>query len=60
MTASNDAALDYYLLSLPDLNQTSLRLAEHNSLALDAFRFDTLDTFFAMAERAKLAEVAPW
>lgn len=60
MTASNDTALDYYFLPLPDLNQTSLRLAEHNGLALDAYRFDTLDTFFAMAERAKLAEVAPW
>ncbi len=35
-----------------------LRLADDNGLTLDAFRFDTLEFFFAMAERALISEVA--
>lgn len=59
MAPSNEAALDYYLLPLKDLRQPSLRLAEHNGLGLDAYRFDGLDAFLRMAERTRLAEVVP-
>ena len=34
------------------------RLADHNGLSLDAFRYDTLDGFFALAERAPFRRAA--
>ena len=54
----NEAILDYYLLPLAVLGTNRLGLAEENGLMLDAFRFDTLDRFFAMAERAPIMEIA--
>ena len=59
MGGANEAVLDYYLLPLPVLDMKRIRLAEDNGLTLDGFRFDTLDFFFAMAERARISEVAP-
>ncbi len=43
-----------------DLNRpwTRATFAEQNGLALDAYRFDTLDFFYALASRAQIAEVA--
>jgi hypothetical protein len=35
-----------------------IRLAEENGLMLDAFRFETLDYFFTMAERVRITEIA--
>ena len=35
-----------------------LKFAEQNGLALDAYRFDTLDFFYALASWARIAEVA--
>lgn len=58
MDRSNHAPLDYYLLPQIDMSTTRLRLAQDNGLALDAYRFDSLDTLYAMAERASLLEVA--
>ena len=58
MDGANEAVLDYYLLPLPVLDMKRLRLADDNGLTLDAFRFDTLEFFFAMAERALISEVA--
>ena len=58
MNAANEAVLDYYLLPLPMLDTNRIRLAEENGLMLDAFRFETLDHFFAMAERALISELA--
>ena len=59
MTGSKGIShLDYYLLPLPVLDMKRLRLADDNGLTLDAFRFDTLEFFFAMAERALISEVA--
>ena len=58
MDAANEAVLDYYLLPLPMLDTNRIRLAEENGLMLDAFRFETLDHFFAMAERALISELA--
>ena len=58
MDATNKAVLDYYLLPLFILRTNPIRLADTNGLMLDAFRFDTLDYFFAMAERARISELA--
>ena len=54
----NGAILDYYLLPLAVLDTNRLGLAEENGLMLDAFRFDTLSHFFAMAGRAPIMEIA--
>ena len=58
MDDANKAVLDYYLLPLPILDTNRIRLAEANGLMLDAFRFETLEHFFAMAERAQVSEIA--
>ena len=58
MDQTNEVPLDYYLLPLRDIATGRIRLAEENGLILDAFRFDTLDFFFAMTERAKISELA--
>ena len=58
MDGANEAVLDYYLLPLPILDTNRIRLAEANGLMLDAFRFETLEHFFAMAERAVITENA--
>ena len=58
MDDANEAILDYYLLPLPILDTNRIGLAEENGLMLDAFRFDTLDPFFAMAKRAPISEIA--
>ncbi|WP_343294164.1 hypothetical protein [Ruegeria sp. ANG-R] len=58
MGQSNRTPLDYYLLPTFDMTKSKLRLAENNSLSLDAFRFDNLAHFFNMAARAPILEVA--
>lgn len=58
MDATNEQAKDYYLLPRLDMREAVLRLAEYNGLSLDAYRFDTLDPFFQMAQRASLREAA--
>ncbi len=58
MDSTNEEPLDYYLLPLFEMTTGRLRLAEENGLILDAFRFNSLEFFFAMAERARIAEIA--
>ena len=58
MDGANEAVLDHYLLPRPVLDTNRIRLADENGLMLDAFRFETLDFFFAMAERARISEIA--
>ncbi len=58
MSASNDTPLDYYLLPGIDIENPSMRLAEHNGLALDAYRFDDLEPFFMLTERVAISEAA--
>lgn len=55
MDASNETALDYYLLPALDVRSPKLRLQEENGIYLDAFRFDNLDYFLGMAEHAEVA-----
>ena len=58
MDGANEAVLDYYLLPLAILDTNRIQLVEKNGLTLDAFRFDTLNCFFAMAERVQITELA--
>ncbi len=58
MDGANGSVLDYYILPFPILDTDRIGLAEKNSPMLDVFRFETLDRFFAMAERAPIAEIA--
>ena len=51
MDAENVGPRDYYLLPRLDMQNAVLRLAEYNGLSLDAYRFETLKTFYAMAAR---------
>lgn len=51
MDADNIGPHDYYLLPRFDMQDAVLRLAEYNGLSLDAYRFDTLETFYRMAAR---------
>lgn len=58
MQASNQDAMDYYLLPHFEMTTDRIRLSEENGLMLDAFRFDSLEYFFTMAERVKIVEMA--
>lgn len=58
MNQSNADILDYYLLPLVDFSEPFLRLAEENGVAFDAYRFESLDYLFDMAERRPLPRVA--
>lgn len=58
MDSTNEAPLDYYLLPLFEMTTDRLRLREENGLILDAFRFNSLEYFFGMAERVKITEIA--
>lgn len=58
MDRPNRMPLDYYLLPRIDMMLPRLRLAEHNGISLDGYRFDNLDGLCAMATRVKLLEVA--
>ncbi len=59
MSLDNVTPQDYYLL--PWLNvgtEPSLRLAPDNGILLDAYRFDTLETFFHLASRRLVRSAA--
>jgi DNA invertase Pin-like site-specific DNA recombinase len=58
MDETNTRALDYYLLPAIDVENPNIRLAEDNHFALDAYRFESLEPFFMLAERIELLEAA--
>jgi len=58
MDANNSVPLDFYLLPRIDIAQSKLRLAEENGLALDAYRFDTLELLYELARPVRVAEAA--
>ncbi|TCU75288.1 DNA invertase Pin-like site-specific DNA recombinase [Bradyrhizobium sp. R2.2-H] len=58
MNQMNSAVLDYYLLPRFEMEAEQVALAEHNGLALDAYRFETLDMLFELAARSQLMEVS--
>ena len=55
---TNAAALDYYLLPWLDLAPGGLSLKEHNGIALDAYRFASLDMLYRMAGRVRIRRAA--
>lgn len=58
MDELNRKPFDYFLFPLLDIGTDKLRLAEENGLALDGYRFETLDPLYALSERKALREVA--
>lgn len=58
MNATNDKALDYYILPSIDMTMPKLRLAAENGVLVDAYRFDSIDPLFELAARAAIAEAA--
>lgn len=61
MDRTNTDALGRHLLpQFKGMRTNRLGLAEENGLMLDAFRFGTLDFFFAMAGQVRVSEVVPW
>jgi hypothetical protein len=56
MDRENKIVQDYYVLPRIDLPGPQVRLGEHNGLALDSFRFDSLDQLYEMAARTKLGD----
>ncbi len=58
MDQTNEQPFDYYLLPSLDVEIPELRLKENNGLALDAFRFDDLESFFVMTARVAIPEAA--
>lgn len=58
MDELNKAPMDYYLLPALDIENPKIRLADQNHLALDAYRFEDLEIFFMLMERAALPEAA--
>ncbi len=58
MDRLNQKPLDHYLLPSLDMTLPRIRLAEHNGLSLDAYRFETLDPMFNMAVRVPVPKVA--
>lgn len=57
MLPGGQGALDYYLLPAPAINLSRLKLAEHNSIEFDAYRFDGLDALYDLACRTPFREM---
>ena len=58
MDALNRDVMDYYLLPRLDLGAVSLRLAEDNRDALDAYRCDSLEPLLRLTERTSIRSAA--
>lgn len=58
MDANNDQPHDYYVLPRMTLAESVMRLADHNGLSLDAFRFDSLEGLFNLSKRAPFRRAA--
>lgn len=57
MDPENREVQDYYILPRTDLPTPQVRLGEHNGLALDSFRFESLDQLYEMAARVNVDDV---
>lgn len=59
LAADQKAVLDYYLFPRIDLPLRPCRLAEQdNDVLLDAYRFDSLEPLYALAERCSISRAA--
>ena len=54
----NEGVLDYYIIPRIAEIGSSIRLADHNPLSLEVFRFDDLSFFSALARRVPVEEAA--
>jgi DNA invertase Pin-like site-specific DNA recombinase len=58
MDVDNREAMDYYLLPRIGISGERLRLAEDNGTLLDAYRFDSIESFWDLASRTRLEDAA--
>ena len=58
LNQANTAALDYYILPWIDLGPGHLSLRESNGIALDTYRFTSLDMLYRMAARTRIRRAA--
>jgi len=59
MASDHQRVLDYYLFPHIDLPFPAVKLAEENNdFSLDAYRFDTLEPLYVLAERVPWSDVA--
>lgn len=58
MDTRNHAALDYYLLPRIDIASKKLRLSEDNGLAVDCYRFESLEVLYEFLRPVSIAEAA--
>jgi DNA invertase Pin-like site-specific DNA recombinase len=58
MDATNATPLDYYILPSLDMRAARLRVASENFFGIDAYRCESLDYFFGMAELVPFEAVA--
>jgi hypothetical protein len=58
MDRENRKRLDYYLLPWIDLEPQRLKLAEHNGIALDSYRHESLEPLFELSSRVNIEMVA--
>lgn len=58
MESQNEHPHDFYILPRLDMRDAVMRLAEHNGLSLDAYRFDVLDAFYELTSRSTLCRAA--
>lgn len=58
MASNNETPLDYYIFPRIDLPLTNAKLDEENNLSLDAYRFDSLNSFYALSQRVAISEAA--
>jgi DNA invertase Pin-like site-specific DNA recombinase len=58
LNETNEDPLDYYLLPRLDFARPGIRLADHNPIEIESYRFDTLDYLYRMGERARLRRAA--
>jgi len=55
MDEQNEQPSEYYILPSRDVELPELRLTEFNGIAIDTFRFDTLEFFVDLAKRVEVA-----
>ena len=58
MEESNEMIMDYYVLPRMDMAFEKLKIAEHNSIYLDMYRFETLEELYELSRRTALSGVA--
>jgi DNA invertase Pin-like site-specific DNA recombinase len=58
MNENNVDAFDHYLLPRIDIDGNLLRLTENNGIYLDAYRCDSMDSFYALGARASIGDAA--